>query len=426
MEKFCSVCGNVKLEDTDYCLYCHSTEFSVEKRNFFNEYKETNKKDDNIISDKTKGYTYIIMSIIEILVAIVYEEVFFMWFGIFCLLGGILLLWNNDEKKSLNKNIEKKEFILTNDIFALASSKYFEKYVAEIIKILLNSNNIYETTKTIAEEAEGVTNEKIRREKIKYYIDNLDVEEITLENVKSILIKWEKGNVRPEIIVERLIVIFSEKYNMEKTTFKKNYAPSLINHLKEFDDVFCKNMDLLVSQSKEYRKQSNTSYNNKNITGLNYGIITNSMGSAMAYDFLNNREMSKQSRQQNYRIQDNQNLHEKSMLEVIYKQVMKEYEKFVNSIYDELEILFDLDKIKENEKKQKVFLNLSKKIVNDIKIKEKLTYEEIKESKIMTKRYTDDDLNYTLNKLVEEKVLLKKDEYYKINKRTKRYLLYMN
>ena len=340
MEKFCSVCGNLKLEDVDYCMHCHSTEFSIEKRNFFNENKKDNKNDTKKISDKTWGYLCTIAGIILLIVGIINEQGFFTGIGIFELFGGALCLFTQDGNNSTIKNIEQKEFVLVNEIFALSSSSYFGKYVAEIIKILFNSNNIYETTQTITEEAAGVTNEKIRREKIEYYVDNLDVEEITLENVKSILNKWENAKVRPEIIVERLINMLAEKNEIEKDLLEKEHTKGLTDILDNFDVAYCKNIEQLIGQANEVRGTSQEAYENKNVTGLNYGVITNSMGSAMAYDFLNNREMSKQSQQQNYKIQDNQNFYEKAELDCVYEKTMKLYENFINDIDKEIEKVF--------------------------------------------------------------------------------------
>ena len=340
MEKFCSVCGNVKLEDIDYCMHCHSTEFSVEKRNFFNENKKNNKNDTKKISDKTWGYLFTITGVIALIMGITNEQGFLTGIGIFELFGGALSLFAQDGNNSTIKNIEQKEFVLANEIFALSSSSYFGKYVSEIIKILFNSNNIYETTKTITEEAAGVTNEKIRREKIEYYVDNLDVEEITLENVKSILNKWQNAKVRPELIVERLINMLAEKNEIEKDLLENERTKGLIDILDNFDVAYCKNIEQLIGQANEVRGTSREAYKNKNVTGLNYGVITNSMGSAMAYDFLNNREMSKQSQQQNYKIQDNQNFYEKAELDCVYEKTMKLYENFINDIDKEIEKVF--------------------------------------------------------------------------------------
>ena len=183
-------------------------------------------------------------------------------------------------------------------------------------------------------------NERKRREVVEYYTSNIEIQKRTIKNIRDVLKKWEKAKVRPEIIVERLINILEEKNKVKASTIKENYVEGLKEILDKFDEAYNKEIKWFVKQSNNVRNESKIAHDNKSVTGLNYGIITNSVGSAMAYDFLNNREMNKQSQQQDYKIEDNQNYYEKSTLDGIYERTIKLYSDFINDIYEEIEKVF--------------------------------------------------------------------------------------
>lgn len=333
MEEFCSVCGNSKVDEVDYCLHCGSTEFVNHRKKFLEE-----NKNNNIMQANTGWVIFcLIAGAIMLPMGLILEESFIIVLAFVELSSSALMYWALNEKEKMN--IDTEEYKQASEIFELCSSENFNHFFNEIAKILFCSTS-FQITKTFSEESKAALNERKRREVVEYYTSNIEIQKRTIKNIRDVLKKWEKAKVRPEIIVERLINILAEKNKVKASIIKENYVEGLKEILDKFDEAYNKEIKWFVKQSNNVRNESKIAHDNKNVTGLNYGIITNSVGSAMAYDFLNNREMNKQSQQQDYKIEDNQNYYEKSTLAGIYKRTIKLYKDFINDIDKEIEKVF--------------------------------------------------------------------------------------
>lgn len=340
MEKFCSVCGKAKEQITSHCLYCGGTTFSENKRNFAKEEIDNSKKTEKPKLSKTGYYTCGTIHCVLGTLMLCFE----VWIlaGIMFFFAYVMFTYDKFDTDKDNKETYSNEFLYAEEIFSLCSEEKIIGNSSKISKFLF-MNMQYQNTVEYNEITLGILNEIKRRENVKAYRYNKDIKNITIENIKYNVEKWKKVRINPEIIIKRLNAIISEKNKTENNLIYEKLSEKFQNSLNHFNANYNLIINDFEKKLSENSSKARDRYSNINAPGLNYGIITNSVGSAMAYDVLNASETRKQTREQAYRISDMKGASDSYIVKYVHEKVMKEYDKFLNEIIRETEKFLESD-----------------------------------------------------------------------------------
>ena len=178
MEEFCSVCGNSKVDEVDYCLHCGSTEFVNHRKKFLEE-----NKNNNIMQANTGWVIFcLIAGAIMLPMGLILEESFIIVLAFVELSSSALMYWALNEKEKMN--IDTEEYKQASEIFELCSSENFNHFFNEIAKILFCSTS-FQITKTFSEESKAALNERKRREVVEYYTSNIEIQKRTIKKFRK-------------------------------------------------------------------------------------------------------------------------------------------------------------------------------------------------------------------------------------------------
>ena len=239
-------------------------------------------------------------------------------------------------------------------VYSLVSKEKFGVCYNYVVSRVLNATT-YQSTSTLNAEGAAVLEErKIREnEKIDENVDNI----VSIDDVKKITDGLFVENVRPEIVCKKIIAAFKQigAQNQIKLQLIDEFCKEIKKMTDTFDEAFMRCVNINEGSHKTVRTMSNQAYSERTSTGLGFGILTSSIGTAALYTVMNAHEHKRQLNAQNAQINSSVNAMNRGSGEVLYTSVMElydAYQKDMNGILISFqEILENKDKLQEAEEK---------------------------------------------------------------------------
>lgn len=202
-------------------------------------------------------------------------------------------------------------------VYSLVSKEKFGVCYNYVVSRVLNATT-YQSTSTLNAEGAAVLEErKIREnEKIDENVDNI----VSIDDVKKITDGLFVENVRPEIVCKKIIAAFKQigAQNQIKLQLIDEFCKEIKKMTDTFDEAFMRCVNINEGSHKTVRTMSNQAYSERTSTGLGFGILTSSIGTAALYTVMNAHEHKRQLNAQNAQINSSVNAMNRGSGEVLY------------------------------------------------------------------------------------------------------------
>ena len=239
-------------------------------------------------------------------------------------------------------------------IYSLVSKEKFGVCYNYVVSRVLNATT-YQSTSTLNAEGAAVLEERKTRENEKID-ENLDII-VSIDDLKKMTDGLFAENVRPEIVCKKIIAAFRQigTQNHVKLYLIDEFCREIKKMTDTFDEAFMGCVNINEGSHKTVRAMSDQAYDERTSTGLGFGILTSSIGTAALYTVMNEHEHKRQLNAQNAQINSSVNAVNKGSGEVLYTSVMElydAYQKDMNEILVSFQaILENKDKLQEAEEK---------------------------------------------------------------------------
>ena len=254
-------------------------------------------------------------------------------------------------KKKEAVNSQQAQF---QKVYNLVSSEKFSVCYNYVARRILNATT-YQSTSTLNSEAKAVLEEKKIRENenIDENVGNI----VSIDDVKKITDRLFAESVRPEIVCKKITAAFKQigTQNHIKPDLTDEFCREIEKMTDTFDEAFMRCVNISENSHKAVRTMSDQAYDERTSTGLGFGILTSSIGTAALYTIMNAHEHKRQLNAQDARINSSVNALNKGNGEVLYTSVMELYDAYQKDVNDILisvqTILTNKDKLQEAEEK---------------------------------------------------------------------------
>lgn len=258
-----------------------------------------------------------------------------------------------------NVNSQQAQF---QKVYSLVSNEKFGVCYNYVVRRVLNATT-YQSTSTLNAEGAAILEErKIREnEKTDDIVDNI----VSIEDVKKMTDRLFVENVRPEIVCKKIMAAFRQigTQNQIKIQLIDELCKEIMKMTNTFDEAFMRCVNINEESHRMVRTMSNQAYGERTSTGLGFGILTSSIGTAALYTVMNEHEHQRQLNAQSAQINSSVNAMDRGSGEVLYNSAMElydAYQKDMNRVLISFHaILEDKDKLQEAE--EKVMQNLAQK-----------------------------------------------------------------
>lgn len=252
-----------------------------------------------------------------------------------------------------NVNSQQAQF---QKVYSLVSNEKFGVCYNYVVRRVLNATT-YQSTSTLNAEGAAILEErKIREnEKTDDIVDNI----VSIEDVKKMTDGLFVENVRPEIVCKKIMAAFRQigTQNQIKIQLIDELCKEIMKMTDTFDEAFMRCVNINEESHRTVRTMSNQAYGERTSTGLGFGILTSSIGTAALYTVMNAHEHQRQLNAQSAQINSSVNAMDRGSGEVLYNSVMElydAYQKDMNRVLISFQaILEDKDKLQEAEEKVK-------------------------------------------------------------------------
>lgn len=264
---------------------------------------------------------------------------------------------NINSQKTINS--QQAQF---QKVYSLVSNEKFAVCYNYVVRRVLNATT-YQSTSTLNSEGAAILEErKIREnEKTDEIVDNI----ISIEDVKKMTDGLFVENVRPEIVCKKNMAAFRQigTQTQIKIQLIDELCKEIMKMTDTFDEAFMRCVNINEESHRTVRTMSNQAYGERTSTGLGFGILTSSIGTAALYTVMNEHEHQRQLNAQSAQINSSVNAMDRGSGEVLYNSVMElydAYQKDMNRVLISFQaILENKDKLQEAE--EKVMQNLVQK-----------------------------------------------------------------
>ena len=258
---------------------------------------------------------------------------------------------NINSQKTINS--QQAQF---QKVYRLVSNEKFAVCYNYVVRRVLNATT-YQSTSTLNAEGAAILEErKIREnEKTDDIVDNI----VSIEDVKKMTDGLFVENVRPEIVCKKIMAAFRQigTQNQIKIQLIDELCKEIMKMTDTFDEAFMRCVNINEESHRTVRTMSNQAYGERTSTGLGFGILTSSIGTAALYTVMNAHEHQRQLNAQSAQINSSVNAMDRGSGEVLYNSVMElydAYQKDMNRVLISFQaILEDKDKLQEAEEKVK-------------------------------------------------------------------------